>query len=78
MSFRVDQGVELRLVATILALNYHDYVLNQFLDGVIKFWGPREYGDPPVPIFNGILGTLLGKWGPLPTVQAPQVVSGSV
>ena len=30
MSFRVDQGVELRLVATILTLNY---VLNQFLDG---------------------------------------------
>ena len=45
--------------------------------GVIKFWGPRENGDPPVPIFNGILGTLLWKWGPLPTVQAPQVVGGT-
>ena len=32
-SFRVDKGIELRLVATILALNYTLRINDQFLDG---------------------------------------------
>ena len=35
----------------------HDWITD-LKSGVIKFWGPHENGDPRVPIFIMILGTL--------------------